>query len=493
MKNQSFTFLLILQLLIFSFTSSPLFAQEWSEPINITNLGGYSMDPDMVIDHKGVIHVVWTYKVSTGFWVIMYAKSEDDGLTWTEPLDLLQNTALVMLQPHIACDSKNNLHITYTHDNNGISPEGRLIKMITWNGHQWSEPIIVSEGMPGSNYSSIIIDQNDNPCVFWLIGAQMGVIDMYYRYYKQEIWSDIFCPFCDSTYAYLPLNPSIENEVVHWAGEQQTNVEMPVYFKFTTNLNTWEKPEMINKDTIIVDIDIALNKSNSPEIAYRKLENNPAYGSDATMHTKKEGNSWLPPDMVSGTDKRQVGQQIAIDQNNDVNVVEIEYYNSSNSDGQLVHFYKYKDKWIGQAIDSATHMINFPKLIFSRNHLYLVYYKGEEVNNGDIWFSEYDIITRLNEETQPSPELIIYPNPARSDIYIEFENNKEQHNDLSVYDFTGKHIITLINKNLPQGRQQLLWNSADKNGKEVNSGSYVVRLKSGRNIVTTTVEIVSKF
>jgi hypothetical protein len=62
-----------------------LYAQQWTEPINISNLGGYSKDPDMVIDHTGVIHVVWSYHVEASHWLIMYTCSEDDGLTWSEP------------------------------------------------------------------------------------------------------------------------------------------------------------------------------------------------------------------------------------------------------------------------------------------------------------------------------------------------------------------------------------------------------------------------
>ncbi len=472
--------------------------QQWTEPLNISNLGGYSMDPDMVIDHNGVIHVVWTYQNSAFHWLIMYTCSEDDGQTWTEPLDLLQNTDLWMLQPHIACDSKNNLYVTYTHDGNSWTPEGRLIKMITWDGYQWSEPITVSEGMPGSNYSSVIIDQKDKPYVFWLIGAQMGNIDMYYRYYEEEIWSDFYCPYCDSSVAYLPTMNSLKENVMHWAGVYQISmVEKPVYFKFDSDLNTWEYPEMINNDTIVVDIDISLNHSHVPETVYRKREINPMYGSDVTMHTKKEGNNWSIPDLVSGTDKRQVGQQIAIDQNNDVHVVETEFYASSISETQLVHYYKIGDRWLGQPIDSSNHMCHFPKLLFVNNRLYVVYRHSNASGTGDLRFSKYDIITNIKEETKLPKELTIYPNPGRGNVYIEFvpivsheKNNQAQHINISVFDVRGQHIITLANKKFPPGKQRLLWKGTDKNGKEVNSGLYLVRLQSGRNNTSQTVEII---
>ncbi len=466
--------------------------QQWTEPINISNLGGYSMDPDMVIDNNGVIHVVWRYQNSAYHWLILYTKSEDDGLTWTEPLDLLQNTDLWMLQPHIACDSKNKLYVTYTHDGNSWTPEGRLIKMLTYDGHQWSEPITVSEGMPGSNYSSIAINQNDKPYVFWFIGSQMGQIDMYYRYLIEDTWSDIYCPFCDSSVAHLPTMYSIEEPVMHWSGVYQIfGVEKPEYFIFDTDVNTWENPEIISQDTMVVDIDISLNTSNIPETAYRMISVfPPGIGFEGTMHTKKEGTSWLPPDLVSGTDKRQVGQQIAIDQNNDVHVVEYEYYNSSNMENMLVHYYESGNQWISQPIDSALHMINFPKMIISGNQLYVVYYKGEVVLLGDIWISKYDIVTNIKDVVRQTTELKIYPNPSQGDVYIEFENNELQHVNLSVTDMTGKHIVTLINEIKPPGVYRQLWKVTGKYRKENAPHLYLVRLQSGWKTVTHIVEII---
>lgn len=143
---------------IFLLLSSSLVAQEWTEPVNITNLGGYSMDPDMAIDHRGVIHVVWSYTIDYWYRKIMYASSDDFGETWSEPLDLLQNTDLWMSQPHIACDSKNRIYVTYTY---ASGTADKLIYMIIFDGHAWGEPFVVSEGMPGSHYPKILFDNDD--------------------------------------------------------------------------------------------------------------------------------------------------------------------------------------------------------------------------------------------------------------------------------------------------------------------------------------------
>gem|GEM_PF-538333 len=472
-------FFLLLFLLLFS---CPLSAQEWTEPLNITNLGGYSIDPDMVIDHKGIIHVVWSYKIEDWYWKIMYCKSEDDGETWTEPLDLLQNTDLWMSQPHIDCDSKNHLYVTYDY---ATGTQYKMVYMIVYDGHQWSEPIIVSEGMPGSDYNKVVVDNDYRVFVFWAYGSQF----MYYRYRENEAWSDFYCPYCDSANVFAFADGHyISDNLMHWIGSSYSfnyYGERPQYYEFNMTTNTWKNPEMICSDTVLVDIDIALSSNDEPVCVYR---NHPS-GDDRTKLIRKEGNYWSDPVLVAGTSGSQQYQQIAVDQNNDVHIVEqqktVEGYG-------LVHYKKKDDNWLGQFIDSC-YIINFPKLLFSTNNLYLVYSKTWVVGKefvGDLFFTRYDIITDVNEEPIQPPELKIYPNPAHNDIYIEFENNKEQHIDLSIFDINGKHIITLISETKPQGLYRQLWNGTDKNGKEVNSGSYFVRLKLGRNTFTRTVEVL---
>jgi len=445
MKRSYLTGLFLAALLIISISKS-VFGQEWTEPVNISNLGGYSKDPDMVIDHNGVIHVVWTFQNSAYHWLIMYTKSEDDGHTWSEPLDLLQNTDLKMSQPHIACNSKNHLYVSYTHDGYSWTPEGRLIKMLTWDGHQWTKPIVVSEGMPGSHYNNVIIDYNDRVYVFWDHGPSG---DDYYRFFENNVWSEAFCPYPggDETFALMEAVIDADNSL-HWIGSSLGAIyygERLQYFYWDNFQNTWFSPENPSNDTIQPGKDIGLDRSNNPETAYRKKSINPIYGGDATKHTKKEGTSWLAPDLVSGTDKRQVGQQIAIDQNNDVHVVETEFYASSVSETQLVHYFKVNDNWFGQAIDSSNHMCHFPTLLYNRNCLYVVYRHSNASGTGDLRFSKYDIITNIEEETNQSPKLKIYPNPSYGNVYIEFENNKQQHIKLSVLDMNGKLFTTLAN------------------------------------------------
>nr|NQU92221.1 T9SS type A sorting domain-containing protein [Bacteroidota bacterium] len=451
--------------------AAPLNAQEWTEPVNISNMGGYCMYPDMVIDHNGVIHVVWDYMIDYWYRKILYTSSADYGETWTEPLDLLQNTDLWMSKPHIDCDSKNNLYVTYDYATGHVD---KMVYMIVYDGHQWSEPILVSEEMPGSHYNKILIDNND-----WVLLGWYNFGKFYYRFYFSFNFSEIYCPYCNEEDKFLPVEGAFgPNQEIHWIGSSASfnyYGERLQYYLFDIGTNSWSEPKMLVEDTITVGKDITINNDGEPYCVYRTY---PA-SSDKTKYLRREGTLWSNPELVADVSAYQQYQQIEVDQNNEVHIIEQQYTVESQD---LVHYKKKEDNWIGQDVDTGLFLL-FPNLTFNNNRLFCVYCKGWEVGTevfSDLFFTKYDIITNIEENEDQSEELKIFPNPATHNIYIEFENKKEQNVNLSIYDLTGKDITTLINKKIPRGEQRIQWNGTDINGKEVNSGPYLVRLKSGR-------------
>jgi hypothetical protein len=468
-----------------TFKSSSLYSQEWSEPVNISNLSDHlNLDADMIIDNKEIIHVVWSMRMTSNmwWWKIMYTCSKDDGTTWAEPFDLLQNTDLWMSQPHIDFDSKNNLYVTY---NYATGTPDKMVYLIVYDGRQWSDPILVSEGMPGSDYNKVVLDNEERVFVFWAYGSQFT----YYRYLENGAWSDFYCPYCDSVdvFAFADGHCLSENNL-HWIGASMSfnyYGERLQYYLFDINNNRWSTPQMPVQDTITVGIDIALNSGELPECVYRTYPS----PDDKTKYIRKEGNNWSNPELVSGTKMTQINQQIAIDQNNDKHIVETAFNNSST---HLMHYHALKNVWYGTIIDSSTNFCNPTELLFHQDKLYLVYFRDSipGTPDDDIFFTKYDIVTCIEEETRQTRELKIYPNPGSDNIYIEFENDQQQQIDLSIFDMNGKHQITLFSETRPQGMYRQLWNGKDNKGKQLSAGQYLIRLKSGRNTITGLVEII---
>ena len=99
----------------------------------------------------------------------------------------------------------------------------------------------------------------------------------------------------------------------------------------------------------------------------------------------------------------------------------------------------------------------------------------------------------INETPGPQQQtqsLLCYPNPFSEYLNFEFSIIKQKSINLSVYDINGKPIKSIINKIYSPGKYNLKWNGKSKNGKEVNPGAYLIRLKTGNQIQTERVILI---
>jgi hypothetical protein len=175
------------------------FAQTWTEPIQISTLQGVNNNSDFCIDNSGNIHCVWSYKVESNYKHIYYSKSIDDGLTWSTPENVSQNTSLWMENPHVVADSENNLHLTYDY-NSGNSYQ-TLIVYRKFSGNAWSEMDTVSVGWPGARHNRLVSDHNDKLYCFWFHDFQNGTT--FYRVLENGIWDEIQIPYNNNDNVFL--------------------------------------------------------------------------------------------------------------------------------------------------------------------------------------------------------------------------------------------------------------------------------------------------
>jgi hypothetical protein len=129
-------------------------------------------------------------------------------------------------------------------------------------------------------------------------------------------------------------------------------------------------------------------------------------------------------------------------------------------------------------------------LIKTSQKLYIAYYRSDVEGEGEIYFTKYDIVTgnTNHNDLLPVSEFSVFPNPFKSETVIEINFERESGLNISIFDLFGK-LITTIDKNVfSNGIQKLKWNGTDKNGKEVNPGTYLIRLQAGRHVTTKPVE-----
>ena len=71
----------------------------------------------------------------------------------------------------------------------------------------------------------------------------------------------------------------------------------------------------------------------------------------------------------------------------------------------------------------------------------------------------------------------VYYNPDYNLLNINYSVENATKVNLSVYDRYGRHITTLFNSNQLEGSYGSQWNLCGKNGKKMNKGLYIIRLK----------------
>lgn len=109
-------------------------------------------------------------------------------------------------------------------------------------------------------------------------------------------------------------------------------------------------------------------------------------------------------------------------------------------------------------------------------------------NDGNGNFVE-NPITRTqpsNLELQTS-NLNCYPNPFKDNITIQYNLHEDSFAELTIYDLSGKMVNKLCSKNLYTGNQLLTWNGRDFNGREVQAGTYLICLNTGRQTITQQI------
>lgn len=130
-----------------------------------------------------------------------------------------------------------------------------------------------------------------------------------------------------------------------------------------------------------------------------------------------------------------------------------------------------------------------PKVLYDASeNTYKMWYMGGSISNG-AQISQIGYATAPNDsvetlvQRQKSPEhfalLRNYPNPFNPSTTIEFECPIQSTVRLDIFDLKGRHVKTLMDKNLTAGHYQEIWYADDETGHAVPTGMYFARLKAG--------------
>ena len=86
--------------------------------------------------------------------------------------------------------------------------------------------------------------------------------------------------------------------------------------------------------------------------------------------------------------------------------------------------------------------------------------------------------------------MVASPNPFNPVTTLTLAVPRDGHALLSVYDVTGRHVRTLVNRQVAIGEHEVVWNGRDDAGRSVASGVYIIHMTTPGETTTQRVTLV---
>ncbi len=147
-------------------------------------------------------------------------------------------------------------------------------------------------------------------------------------------------------------------------------------------------------------------------------------------------------------------------------------------------------------INGYTSGNNYSLRIMSRQNQIEIINPDIEIISGNLFFEpgesaliRFKNLTATNNEVLPDVAEIysIYPNPFNPVTNIKFRINQSNLTNLSIFNIRGQKVKTLTSESLETGEYQYSWNGKDEDNKNVSSGLYFIKLRSGSQQITKKV------
>lgn len=459
--------------------ASCLQAQEWSAPVNVSNMNGGCDFPDYCIDNNGILHCVWVFQYQYFDRTIMYSRSTDNGTSWSAPIQISENASLWMAKPQIKSDTQNNLHVIYNYDIPNLSQ----IHYRKHNGQNWEEIVNLSGNNGGQINYCMSVDNNDKVYVFWGIANEEDYHSYYYLYSNNE-WSDAINPFPQSQDHYLITTTIVDaNNNLQCAG--YFHLSNATFLQDKAGYTVYNSESDYWSDIVVFDvgavrlyegIDITLDVYDTPHIVWH-VNNTGVY------HVFFNGISWSDPVPLS-VSQTGLNQRVIIDDTNTIHLVQQELTSITPYVINNLFYYCSSD-WERKQLTYSFNIAAYPKLIQHVNTLYLLYAKNDTGYGGitDVFMIKKQLWSDAiddHEEVGVLPLTLFqnYPNPFCVETNIIFRSSSRSFISLEVYNVKGQHIRTLYCGYCDKGDYDVLWDGRNSTGELQPCGIYIYRANS---------------
>ncbi|MDA3867925.1 MAG: sialidase family protein, partial [Salinivirgaceae bacterium] len=290
--------------------------QQWSEPVQISDMEGLDNYPEFCIDNNGVIHVVWTHAASSFYdhSVVYYSKSTNDGATWSEPLNISQNEEKAIARPKIVADSENRLYVAYNY--NFLEVYDQKILMQRFDGQNWTTAADTVSGNQTPCWAPrLAVGTDDKVYCFFLNGGQ--AYTTLYRTFQNGQWGEIIEPYPEA-YS-ISIVPIVDNSnTIHAKGSySNSNMEhQPIYTIFENG--EWANPFIKVFKRTEGYTQMAVDQNNKPHFCWAQCSPEASNNIDTLTHFYLENDQWKS-EVLEITESQIETSDLLVDQNNTLN------------------------------------------------------------------------------------------------------------------------------------------------------------------------------
>jgi hypothetical protein len=147
------------------YAGSPDQGLTWEEPQRVTYQPFSSDSSTIATDYNGDIFIAWK-DIITGNYEIFFTRSLDGGQTWSNEINLSNNTA-DSVKPEIELDNNGNIYVLWYELKDYQTIRNIYFTRSTDRGKTFSEPRVLSEVEGLSTSAVITVDENNNLNVAW--------------------------------------------------------------------------------------------------------------------------------------------------------------------------------------------------------------------------------------------------------------------------------------------------------------------------------------
>ncbi len=470
MKNKIF----LIGVLFFLINSTG-FAQQWTEPNLIHN--NIVSEMDFTIDSSGIFHCVWTELVGTNNSWLYYSSSNDEGISWSEPINISGETDMYLASPSIATNRNANVFVSYTY--NIVNPNKTQILVTRYNGNSWENADTVSKHTYGGEWSHLAVNNEGTVYCFWYqwVSPTKGVIHL--SKYIDGSWGEIEYPY--GIDVMMKINDIVVDHSgkFHFAAAREflngKYTEMRLAY-FTMENDVWSDVEIVNKRHLCLGNAIAVDSEDKPAMIWVELVN----GSELWSYwANREIDGWVEPEFLN---KDRYSQEAIYDQVDALHMFDCQW--GKNVDESGVYHYYFEN---GTIHEECIYKKNIPgvrglKTALHSNKLNVAFITQDSSSAnhvyGKLLIMHTDITTVLEEQIDERLSVTAYPNPFKDYCYIQIPSITVKNAMIFIYDGNGRTIRQI---KLPKSGRSIKWDGRNAQGQFVPKGIYYILLYSEKS------------